>query len=545
MLRTVAAISGLLAGTAGIRADELLPPEKPVEQAIDLYIDAGLKSSEIKAAPQADDATILRRLTLDLNGRVPTTAELLGYLADQSPDKRVRLVDRLLASPAFVRHQAAEFETLLMAGTGGGGGKNRGGNTGAMRDYLRTAFAENRPWDAMFRDVMLPDDSDPKKKGAGEFLRTRVKDLDRLTADVSGIFFGVNISCAQCHDHPKVDDWKQDHYYGMKSFFSRSFEAGNYVGEREAGLVKFTPNKGTEKTARVMFLTGKTLDDVPGWGDPTKEQQQKDRERMEAGKKGARPAPPPVSLRAKLVDVALEPGQRDFFARAAVNRVWHRFTGCGFVMPLDQMHSENPPSHRDLLAWLARDLVDHQYDLRRLVRGIVLSQTYSRDSKWPGDKQPAPETFAVARARLLTPLQLATSLKLTTMDPESLAAGADFEKKLEGIEKSAAGLVSQLPVTATETQVGVTEALLFTNSDAIQKECLAEGGDRLVTRLLKVDNLEQRADLAVRAVLSRAPETGEAKLLADYMRRRGDRPAGAVQQVLWALLTSAEFRFNH
>ncbi len=433
-----------------------------------------------------------------------------------------------------------------MAGAGGEGKKGKGGgNSTAMRDYLQAAFAENRPWDAIFRDVMLPDDNDPKKKGAGEFLRTRVKDLDRLTADVSAVFFGVNISCAQCHDHPKVDDWKQDHYYGMKSFFSRSFEAGNFVGEREAGMVKFTPNKGAEKTARIMFLTGKALDNVPGWGDPTKEQQQKDRERMEAGKKGAKPAPPPFSLRARLVDIALEPGQRDYFARAAVNRVWHRFTGCGFVMPLDQMHSENPPSHPDLLAWLARDLVDHKYDLRRLVRGIALSQTYSRDSKWAGDKQPAPETFAVARARLLTPLQLATALKLTTIDPETLTAGADFEKKLEGIEKSAGGLVSQLPVSATETQVGVTEALLFTNSDTIQKECLAEGNDRLVTRLLKVDNLEQRADLAVRAVLSRPSQPDEAKLLADYLRRRADRPAAAVQQVVWALLTSAEFRFNH
>src|SRR5262249_51821163 len=152
------------------------------------------------------------RLTLDLNGRVPTAGEVQAYLADTAPDKRARLVDRLLASPAFVRHQAVEFETLLMASDGDGGKRGRSGGT-AMRDYLQAAFAENRPWDQVFRDVMMPDDADPKKKGAGEFLRTRVKDLDRLTADVSSVFFGVNISCAQCHDHPKVDDWKQDHFY--------------------------------------------------------------------------------------------------------------------------------------------------------------------------------------------------------------------------------------------------------------------------------------------------------------------------------------------
>ncbi len=142
------------------------------------------------------------------------------------------------------------------------------------------------------------------------------------------------------------------------------------------------------------------------------------------------------------MDIALEPGQRDFFARAIVNRVWYQLTGYGFVMPLDQMHSENPASHPELLHWLARDLVEHKYDLRRLVRGIVLSKTYARDSSWEGDKQPGAETFAVARARLLTPMQMATALKLATSDPEALTAGADFEKKLEAIERSAGGLAA-------------------------------------------------------------------------------------------------------
>ena len=541
-LRILAITAGLLAATAAVRADDLLPAEKPIEQAIDHYIDASLKNAGIKPASQADDAAILRRLTLDLNGRVPTAAEMRAFLADTAPDKRINLVDRLLSSPAFARHLGVEFETLLMAGAGGESKKGRSG-TGVMREYLQTAFAENRSWDKVFRDVMLPDDSDPKKKGAGEFLRTRVKDLDRLTADVSSVFFGVNISCAKCHDHPKVDDWKQDHFYGMKSFFSRSFEAGNFVGERETGLVKFTPNKGTEKQARVMFLTGKALDNVPGWGEQsTKEQQQKDRERMEAGKKGTLPAPPTFSLRAKLVDISLEPGQRDFFARAVVNRIWHQLTGYGFVMPLDQMHSENPPSHAELLQWLARDLVEHKYDLRRLIRGVVLSKTYGRDSRWEGDKQPGPETFALARARLLTPTQMATALKLATSDPEAVTAGTDFEKKLEALERSAGGLAS---LFSADAQVGVGEALLFTNGDAIQRECLAEGGDRLVARLLKVNNLEQRADTVVRAVLSRPSLPEETKVLADYMRRRADRPAAAVQQVVWALLTSSEFRFNH
>src|SRR5262245_3459988 len=327
----------------------------------------------------------MRRLTLDLNGRIPTAEETRAYLADPNPSKRDQLVERLLTAPAFVRHQAVEFDAVLMPPSPDGG---KPGRTSSLREYLQTAFADNRPWDRVFRELLLPDAADPKQKGAAEFLRSRVKDLDRLTTDVSSLFFGVNISCAQCHDHPLVADWKQDHFYGMKSFFARSFEAGQFVGERDFGAVKFVPNKGKEKQAQVMFLSGKVLE-VPNLREPTKEEQKKDREAVEAARKSNKPPEPPsVSLRAKLVETALEPGGRDFFARAAANRLWYRFFGQGLVMPLDQMHSANKPSHPDLLAWLARDLAGHGYDLRRLVRGLVSSRAYARASRSDDPSEP-------------------------------------------------------------------------------------------------------------------------------------------------------------
>src|SRR5262249_27339192 len=153
-----------------------------------------------------DDATLLRRLTLDLAGRVPTLHEQAEYAAGSAADRKAKLIDRLLASPAFVRHQGQELYTLLKLDEG------RDGKQTALRDYLRTGLAENRPWDRTFREILLPGDA-PKTQGAGEFLKGRVKDLNRLTVDVSSLFFGVNISCAQCHDHPHVSDWTQDHYY--------------------------------------------------------------------------------------------------------------------------------------------------------------------------------------------------------------------------------------------------------------------------------------------------------------------------------------------
>jgi hypothetical protein len=539
-------LAGAFAGPVALRADELLPADRSIEQAVDHYIDAALKENGVKPASPADDAELLRRSTLDLNGRIPTPAEVRDYLASPDPEKRLKLVERLMASPAYARHQANELETLFSLGLDGQGGGKKGRNAGSLRDYLRAATAENRPWDRIFRELIVADESDPKLKGASDFIRPRMKDLDRLTTDVSSLFFGVNIGCARCHNHPLVPDWKQDHFFGMKSFFARTVEAGNFVGEKGFGVVKFTPNKGTEKPAKVMFLTGKVLDD-PTIHEPTNDELRKDRERLEVGKKGDKaPAAPVVSMRAQLVDLALSSGQRDFFARSAVNRVWHRLFGQGLVNPLDQMHSENPPSHPELLDWLARDFVEHGYDLRRLTRGLALSRAYARSSRWDGEQPAPPRLFAVAPVRPLTPTQMAVSLKLASLDPDSLPApGPALEKRLEQLEQEAAGLAGLFPQPGDDFQVGVAEALLFSNGDKLFKECLDGSKGRLVNRLEEEKDLDKRVRLAVQAVLSRPARNEEAAALTDYLHKRMDRPTAACQQIVWALLTSPEFRFNH
>src|SRR4029079_13830095 len=126
----------------------------------------------------------------------------------------------------------------------------------------RAALAANKPWDRIFRELMLPDEADPAMKGAADFIRARVADTDKLTNDVSVAFFGVNVSCAQCHDHPLVKDWTQDHFYGMKAFLVRTYDAGGSLAERAFGQVKYKANKGPEKLAPMMFLTGAKLDDA-------------------------------------------------------------------------------------------------------------------------------------------------------------------------------------------------------------------------------------------------------------------------------------------
>ncbi|MEI8021541.1 MAG: DUF1549 domain-containing protein, partial [Schlesneria sp.] len=196
-------------------AAELLPEEMPIEQVIDRCIQQKLDEKNCPSAPLADDSTILRRTTLDLAGRIPTLSEAQSYAASTEPDKRSKMVERLMGSPDSAFHFRNCLEGLLSGG--------QRTSPGEWREYLLKSVRQNRPWDQLFREMMTGNEEDPEVKPALNFLRTRARDLDQLTNDCSSLFFGVNVSCAKCHDHPLVDDWKQDHYYGMSSFFNRIY----------------------------------------------------------------------------------------------------------------------------------------------------------------------------------------------------------------------------------------------------------------------------------------------------------------------------------
>ncbi len=533
LLRPAYALAALAALSGSVRADD------PLHTLIDQHVGAAIKSAGVTPAPQADDATLVRRLTLDLVGRIPTTPEVDAYVKSGDADKRTKLVDRLIASPGFARHQAAQFEVMLNPDGGG----RRGG--AALGDYLRGAMTAGKNWDRVYRELMLPDESDATMKGAADFLKARLADPDKLTNDVSVSFFGVNVSCAQCHDHPLVKDWTQDHFYGMKAFLVRTYDAGGMLAERGFGLVKYKANKGPEKVAPMMFLTGTKLDH-PTAREMTKEEQKKEKELVEAAKKEKKAPPPPAfSARARLVEVSLKDGNADFFARSIVNRMWHRFLGSGFVNPLDQMHSENPPSHPELLAALAKDTAAHGYDLKRLVRGIVMSETYSRGSRYPTEATPDRRLFAVAALKPFTPLQLSTSLKIAAADPAQFEGkkAADFEKLVEQMEGGGRGFASLIAQPTDNFQVGVGEALLFSNGDRVTREFLTDGGNTVLGRVKAMTDKMEAVALLVRTAYGRAPTDAESAALVAYVERRADRPAEAYRQVLWALVTAPEFRF--
>lgn len=537
--RTIAAFccAWILALCGVVRGVELLPPDRPVEEAIDHYIDAQLTAAGVSAAPQASDVQLLRRTTLDLVGRIPTVVEAQSYAAASDSQKRTQLVDRLLASPAFVRHQVDQFDTLLMAGTGGN-----------LRAYLSQAFQDNRPWDQVFRELMLGRDDDPEQKGALQFVARRAKDLDKLTNDVSVLFFGVNISCAQCHDHPLVADWTQDHFYGMKSFFARTYDHGDLVGERDYGALSYKTKNGENRNASLMFLDGQKVSE-PEAAEPSDEAKKDEKKKLEELKKDKKPPPAPTfSRRAQLVETALKSAGSNFFARALVNQVWNRFYGRGLVSPVDQMHSANPPSHPELLDWLARDFAAHGFDVRRLARGIVLSRAYARSSQWNSNERPAPELYAFAQLRPLTPQQYAMLLRMATTNPEQFPADlapADLEKRLEGLEGAARGLAGSFEQPGTDFQVSIDEALLMTNGERIERELLRDGRDALVGRLVATSDPGAALDLAGWAVFNRALAEDEKQTLQEFVLKRADRPVDAYRQLVWAMLMSGECRFNY
>ncbi|HVX11237.1 MAG TPA: DUF1549 domain-containing protein [Pirellulales bacterium] len=533
-------VSFAVAGARQVIADEV-PPDRPIEEVVDALVDNALAARGVAAAPAADDAAFLRRVTLDLAGRIPTPSEVQSYLAATEPDKKARLVDRLLASPDFVYHVRNEYDVLLMAGKG----------NGEWRDWLLKRFQEDRRWPELFREVILPREDQVDSKAAAEFLKSRVANVDDMTNDTSRLFFGVSINCAKCHDHPLVPDWAQDHYYGMASFFNRTYlTKKRFLAERDDGELKFRTTAGEEKQARLIFLTSGEIADTGLAGKSDDERRAAEEKQKADNDRETPPQPALYSRRAKLVEVALRPDSAGFFAKAFVNRLWARLFGAGLVTPLDQMHSENPASHPALLAWLARDAEEHHYDLRRLVRGLVLSRAYGRTSRWEeSTDRPDERLFALASVKPLTPMQFALSLAIATTNPTEMAQRQENAEQWAGrrrdLENQAQGLAGQIEIPGENFQVSVSEALLFSNGPQIEGDYLRDSADRLVGALKAIGDRPQAIRTAFVAVLSREPQAEEVEWCANYLAARDDRPVAAWQQLVWALVNSSEFRFNH
>ena len=199
------------AGGAG-RADE------PLHVVIDRLIALQTADYEKLAAPVCSDEEFLRRIALDLTGMIPSAADARQFVDDAEPNKREKLVDKLLASPEYARHMQRVFDVMLMRRL-----PQKHVPVAEWEKFLREAFAQNQPWDRIVREILTADGSDPANLGPARFYLDREGDVNAITRDIGKLFLGANLECAGRHNHPQIDDFKQQHYFGISAFFVRSF----------------------------------------------------------------------------------------------------------------------------------------------------------------------------------------------------------------------------------------------------------------------------------------------------------------------------------
>ena len=511
---------------------------------IDHHIDARLQSEGISPAPIVADEQFLRRVTLDLAGRIPTPAERTTFLEQQAVDQKTRralLIQQLVSSPDYAYHTRNQLDILLLL---------REEHNSSWREYLLEATSENRGWDRIFREVFQPEDTLSSDARPVSYVKKQLNDLDALTNGASIKWLGVNIACAKCHDHPLVDDWTQDHYYGMTSFFKRTFRTKKgFLSERFEGMPKYTDIYGDEQQPGLMFLTGEKVDVPPlELEEDALKKLQEAIKKSEKDDKSASPPRPDFRPRTKFVELALSDKENRFFAKNIVNRIWARLLGRGLVHPLDQMHSQNPASHPELLEELAQSVVDSGYDIRRLTQAIVLTNVYARGANPPEGEPPAPELFAAIVPRPLSPRQLSLSLRMAGQSPEKIKGRVDAESwsiEREKLEKASEGIARQLLIPDAGFQIPVTEALWFSNNLSLQKDLLSSSSDRLVGYLKPLESDDETVTAAFVSILNRTPEKEEKEAIQKYLSKRETRREEGLKQVVWALMATPEFRFNH
>ena len=297
----------------------------------------------------------------------------------------------------------------------------------------------------------------------------------------------------------------------------------------------------------MMFLSGKVIEE-PQWTSPDAEKQKAEKKQLEQLVKDKKPVPvPQYSRRAQLLDIALSGDDRSYFSKSIVNRLWYRTFGYGLVMPLDQMHPSNPASHPKLLDLLAQDMSDNGYDLTRLIRALVLTQAYARVSRYDGENRPPQMWFAVANVKPLTPQQYAAALLFGTRNPSQFAS-EDIVKnqtEIDSVHAQARRLAAKFDVPSDGFQVSVDEALLFSNDAALEKNLLANRADRLIGELMILSTDTEVVAAASKSIMNRPVTNQEQRAMMKYLKQRKDRREAAVIQLVWALLTSSEVRFNY
>jgi hypothetical protein len=526
------ALAGLLGGSALARPED--PSAAAVARAaamIDERLAEALQRAGAVPAPLADDAEFLRRICLDLGGRIPAVAEVRDFLRDPSPDKRTRKVDELLDGPRYVNHFSQFWRQVLLP-ENGGDELNQFYLRG-FDQWLQARMREDTPYDSMVRELLtVPLDTGGKSGGVRQtsnapsplaFYQSKQLAPENLAGATARIFLGIRIECAQCHNHP-FDAWKQEQFWSFAAFFAgiepRDPNQAVFGRIHEVFDRREIAIPGTSNVVQATYLDGRS----PRW---------QFRE----------------SSRQTLAQWITSPNNRSF-SRMAVNRLWAHFFGRGLVEPLDDFTASNPASHPELLDGLAREFVAQRFDLKFLIRVLTASQAYQRTSRKADATRDNPALFVRMAVKALTAEQVLASLYEAT--GQQLPARSQARQiALDSAENSRADLLEAFAGDAqpvTQRPMSVLQALAMMNGGFITRG-IDPDRRRLLSAVLTDPEMKgpDRIDTLYLATLSRFPTDAERKRLLGYVEQGGPRHDAerALADVFWALLNSTEFVTNH
>ena len=491
------------------------PPENNF---IDKLVWDKLDRLGIQPSDLSTDAMFMRRVYLDTIGTLPTTEETRKFLADKDPNKRDKLIDHL-----FERDEYADFWTMKWADIlrVDRNAITAQGNV-AMTRWLHKQFDENRPYDQMVREILTAQ-GNVAEEGPTSFYQV-LKTPEELSRSVSQLFLGVRIECAQCHHHP-FERWGQDDYFAFGGFFTgvskKPLPSGTEAVFASLGSDLKNPRTGMVQQAR-------------GLGSP--------------------PADFSKSLdRRQELATWLTAPQNPFFARAITNRLWAHYMGRGLVEPVDDLRATNPASNEPLFAALAQHLRDSKYDLKAFTRTILKSRVYQLSSITNKSNIADMQNFSHAMFKSMPAEVLLDAISQSTGVPEKFEAWPEGYRAIQIWDNRMASYFFRIfgrPVRASvcecerSNEPSVSQALHLMNSPALTNKLRDKKG--LVRRLAASDMAPEAAfdELALASVNRKLSPKEQALFKEVFIALKQDRRA-AFEDVLWSLMNTKEFMYNH
>lgn len=527
----IAVFYGMIPHSAGASEALLAAWEQNVARSfVDRHLAAQWRRLGIAPSPPADDRQFIRRAALDICGTLPTPAEATDYANDRRPDKRERLINRLLERPEYASFFALKWADILRnRGLGYATGRQREGTT-LFAGWIRDNLAANVPYDRFAASILTASGSQETNPPTVWYRTVRTK--SDYVESVAQAFLGIRIQCAQCHHHP-AERWSQADYYQLAAVFARVGRKGGFAdAEVPTSETIYLADEGEVLHPR----TGQRMAPAPPGGDPFRLSRYDDPRRNLASWMAASDNP--------------------YFARTMANRMWGHFFGRGIIHPIDDARSTNPPSNPELLDALARDFVEHGYDIKHLLRVICNSAAYSLSSTPTPPNSDDMQSFARYYPRRLAAEVLLDALGQVLEAPTTFRATAGaFPPGTRAIDLPDEAVPSHFldifgrPArnSACECErIGdpaLGQTLELVNSEELQTKLTAENG--YVAALASNDrpHAENVNEIFLR-VFCRPPRDKERELAVTFLESRANRQE-AYASILWSLVATNEFLFNH